>query len=303
MSWRDHLGDSGIHLIAPYFGQRSISRDGRSWNIHGRPREHGWFRWQTNGRSAVPVEDVVVPDESWRAGSSDQAVSVITFGTRIIIRSNLGQRWLGRVLLMTPGPVFRSLRVVPAEVPGTLSYGAAREQRYVVIKDEPWALGTTLHDVIDAFDEGKESLDHIAGGIPLVLREAFYLAVEDRKIREEMAREARARAAAAELAAQAAARQASFEERARLALAMGGAEYIGSRDTYVAGEKEVRYRFRHERLACVVVCDTLGIVEAGICLTDHYTGEKGDRLLTLESLPSVVGQAIDEGLLHPYREW
>ena len=63
----------------------------------------------------------------------------------------------------------------------------------------------------------------------------------------------------------------------------------------------VQYRFRQQRLECVVERHTLRVVDAGVCLEDHDTGEKGDRELTLESLPPVVGQAIDEGRLVVWR--
>ena len=36
-------------------------------------------------------------------------------------------------------------------------------------------------------------------------------------------------------------------------------------------------------------------------LTDESTGEKGDTRFTLESLPTVVQQAMDEGILVVYR--
>jgi hypothetical protein len=51
----------------------------------------------------------------------------------------------------------------------------------------------------------------------------------------------------------------------------------------------------------VVDRNTLQVVDSGICLTDHHTGEKGDAYFTLESLPPVVGQAMDEGVLVVYR--
>ena len=47
--------------------------------------------------------------------------------------------------------------------------------------------------------------------------------------------------------------------------------------------------------------DTLRIVDAGICLEDHATGEKGDTYFTLESPPGVVRQAIREGQLVVWR--
>ena len=43
------------------------------------------------------------------------------------------------------------------------------------------------------------------------------------------------------------------------------------------------------------------IIDSGICLQDHNTGEKGDTYFTLESLPAVIRQADREGKLVVYR--
>ena len=62
----------------------------------------------------------------------------------------------------------------------------------------------------------------------------------------------------------------------------------------------MRFRFRRQRFECV--CDeALRIVDSGICLVDHATGERGDTRFTLESLPAVIGQAMDEGRLVRFR--
>jgi hypothetical protein len=42
-------------------------------------------------------------------------------------------------------------------------------------------------------------------------------------------------------------------------------------------------------------------VDSGICLVDHGTGERGDTRFTLESLPGVVGEAMDLGRLVVFR--
>ena len=62
-----------------------------------------------------------------------------------------------------------------------------------------------------------------------------------------------------------------------------------------AGQLEVRYRFMDERF--VTVCDaiTLQVYDAGVCL--GHGAERGDRLLTLDSLPSVIREAIDTEVL------
>ena len=66
------------------------------------------------------------------------------------------------------------------------------------------------------------------------------------------------------------------------------------------GEWLVKYRVDGQRLACV--CNTnLQIIDAGVCLVDHGTNEKGDTYFTLESLPAVIRQAIREGKLVVWR--
>jgi len=48
--------------------------------------------------------------------------------------------------------------------------------------------------------------------------------------------------------------------------------------TSARGREElvVTYRFRGRRLECVVDARTLRVVDAGVCLTDHDTHERGD---------------------------
>ena len=92
-----------------------------------------------------------------------------------------------------------------------------------------------------------------------------------------------------------------FEAAAREALRLSGAELLDARPAYGRGEMIVQYRFRRRRLECVVDRATLRVSDAGICLTDEVTGERGDTYFTLESLPAVVGEAMDRSLLVVYR--
>ena len=57
------------------------------------------------------------------------------------------------------------------------------------------------------------------------------------------------------------------------------------------GTVEVRWMFRGQRLSSVVVEDGLSVIDSGLCLS----GE--DSLLTLDSLPGVVRQAMDDDVL------
>ena len=95
--------------------------------------------------------------------------------------------------------------------------------------------------------------------------------------------------------------QMDFEAAAKAALKVGGAEYLDSHPGYGRREMVVQYRFENRRLECVVNTQTLTVIDSGICLTDHRTGEKGDTYFTLESLPAVVRQAIQLNKLVVYR--
>ena len=85
------------------------------------------------------------------------------------------------------------------------------------------------------------------------------------------------------------------------ALSRSGSELLDHRPDFSRGQLIVQFRFRRRRFECVVNSTTLQVVDSGICLTDEYTGERGDTRFTLESLPPVIGQAMDEGVLHVYR--
>lgn len=86
-------------------------------------------------------------------------------------------------------------------------------------------------------------------------------------------------------------RGASPAERAARALDVAGAEFLDSR-SLDGGLIEVTYRFLGQRFISVVDEHTLQVVDAGICLSGS------DRLVTLESLPSVIREGMDDGVLN-----
>jgi hypothetical protein len=98
-----------------------------------------------------------------------------------------------------------------------------------------------------------------------------------------------------------------FEQAARAALAVGNATYLDHRQSYQENEMVVRFQFGNRQFECVCHAKTLRIIDAGICLVAHHgdpdfkAGEKGDNFLTLESLPSVIGQAEREAKLVIFR--
>jgi hypothetical protein len=171
---------------------------------------------------------------------------------------------------------------------------------------------------IRAYEDKAESIDHIKGVTP-ALDLAFRWISYQRKMAEERraelerirAEEERKRAEAERVvqmmkdAGTAIGRREvlkrDFESAAREALRVSGAELLDARASYNKGEMVIQYRFQHQRLECVVEKDTLRVIDAGVCLTDHDTGVKGDRLFTLESLPGVIGEALELGKLVVWR--
>ena len=83
----------------------------------------------------------------------------------------------------------------------------------------------------------------------------------------------------------------SFRDRADRALTAAGAELSDCR-SLGNGLSEVTYRFMGERFITVVNEDSLQVVDAGICLSGS------DRMVTLESLPSVIREGYDTDQLN-----
>lgn len=98
-----------------------------------------------------------------------------------------------------------------------------------------------------------------------------------------------------------------FAEAAKAALSVSGAVYLDHRPAPTRGEMIVKYRYSNRRFECVCNARTLRITDAGICLKAEYDqdgfeeGTRGDSWFTLESLPTVVGEAIARGQLVVFR--
>jgi hypothetical protein len=170
--------------------------------------------------------------------------------------------------------------------------------------------------VLEAFLDQRTSVAHLRGVSPALdaafrmeswqRTEAERRRLELERIRreeeEKRQREGRRRALVEKLGDGEGRREMAlhdFDAAARAALAVGGAVFLDAKKLR-ANEWAVRYRLDRQKLECV--CDErLRIIDAGICLTDHETAEKGDRYFTLESLPGVALQAQRERKLVIFR--
>ena len=310
MSWRDLLSKADEREILPWVGGRTLRKGMRVWALNGKlPPEHGWYEFQTNGRKAHVLKPADRPEFSrWHT-----------------IRGFLvGNRFIRESAHVDPDP--KTIRAASEElflIDDTLDrfvlVNAARmsDDGPLLYAGMAMPLGVE-NDVLNAFLDRAPSLDHIKG-VPPALDAAFRMESHQREEAdrrraelEQLRRIEEARRAAEERRQTLVRKlgdaegrremaQIDFDEAARAALTVGGAEFIDARRAPNANEMIVRYRLDHRRFECVCDKYTLRIVDAGICLTDHHTGEKGDTRFTLESLPSVVREAINEDVLHVFR--
>jgi len=308
MGWRDLITEEELAVVAPWMGGRSLHSGGRTRTITGTlPEEHGWYRFSVRPRAAEVVEAAMAAPE--RLGWMQTGFLV---GNRFVPdyaqSGQLEGRLAGRfaqVHLLEEG-LERFARI---------EVGAMRQHGNLVYRGLAFPLGPE-DEVLTAFLDKNSSIHDVKGVIPS-LQAAFDLECYERDKADERRREL------LRLREEEAARRARDEERQRLAeslgngagrremarvdfhsaataaLAVGGAELLDARSGR-GGERVVRYRLDGRRYECV--CDSqMRIIDAGVCLTDETTGEKGDTFFTLESLPAVIRQADREGVLVVYR--
>jgi hypothetical protein len=310
MGWRALLQTADEKLASPWVGGRSLRRGERAWTIDGElPREHGWYTFELRSRTAA----VQGPGEN-PSGLLGHRVRGYLVGDRIVddhVRVDPDPaRIIGcsePVNLLEPG-LDRFARVAA---------GRMFEGGPLVFDRQEMPLGPE-EAVLQAFLDGKESVDDIPA-VPPALDAAFrmeaYRRQQARRRREELERlrreeeerraaEERRRALFEQLGDARGRREMArvdFGEAARAALAVGGAVYLDHRKAYGRNEMVVRFRLNGRRFECTCDARTLRIIDSGICLIDHGTGEKGDDYFTLESLPGVIEQAERERRLVVFR--
>jgi len=323
--WKEFIAPAKV-LLLPWFGGADLfSADGQRWGIQGkRPPELGFWRFICGAaRSAIWVE-ADEPEENYQS-----SLSKLVTGPNDVIRGYcIGDRLLREPLSTFTGiqpTTFRDLVLTTTEklyfVPVGLTrfeYVSARrwpghktDTYWVFYKEEESPCGKE-RQANELFQDGVPTI-HAVPGVTPALTFAFSLlrrqqadeeaernriakAREEARLKAE--REAQLvvlRAEAEKITGTGEARRAlaavDFRAAAKAALLVGGAELLDVRPHTVKGEMVVAYRCEGHRLGCIV--DTqLRIVSAGICLTDHDTDETGDELLTLESLPAVVKEAV-----------
>lgn len=307
MTFRELLQEDEL-LVRPWVGGRAIWQGVRGWTLQGAlPPEHGWHAFRARGRKAHwlgPAEP--------QAHTLKNRVSGYLAGDRLVVDEAGGDPYAA----LRPARALAAAERVWLVEPGLERFSRVAAGRPfpggpLVFVGLELPLGPEA-DALAAFLDRAPSLTSVRG-VPPALDAAFRLESWWRAERERAAAEAAERAAALRAQAAFLARvgsgesrralaQVDFEGAARRALAVGGAELLDHRPAAQAGQRAVRFRLDGARYACTCEERTLRIVDAGICLTDHETGERGDERFTLESLPAVIRQADREGLLVVFRE-
>ena len=291
----------------------------RTWTIkHRLPREYGWYRFQTDTRTATLDAD-----------SKDVAGAVIVDLHHHVKGFLVGNRLVKDDVQVDLTNIISSSEEVHLIADGLDRFarvvaGRTHENGPLVFCSEEMPLGME-NDVMIAYLDKFSSVNHIKG-VPPALDVAFRLEskqredAEKRRIElERLRREEEEKRAAEERRAQIVARlgdgagrramaAVDFPEAAKAALAVGGAEFLDHRKVAHRNEMIVRFRFNGRRFECV--CDmNLHIIDSGICLVSHDDdddegfgeGERGDDRFTLESLPVVIAEAMARGILHVFR--
>ncbi len=310
MGWRDHLQTGNETLVGPWVGGRILRSRERSWAIVGRlPREFGWFRWKLKNRAAT-VDGPVDRDSS----QLDWKVRGYLIGDRILLD----------LAKIDPDP--RKI-VEQSEAVFIIDEGLDKFVRITagrICEDGPlfyegldMPLGPE-EDVLGAFLDRASSVSHIPNvtpGLDAAFRmESFQRSEAERRraeaerlrreVEERIRREEHRRQIAETLGTGQGRRAMAaidFAEAARAALRVGGADFLDHRPSGEPGEMIVRFRLEHRRFECTCNERTLQIIDSGICLTGHESGIRHDDQFTLESLPGVIREAIDLGVLVIFR--
>lgn len=310
MGWADLLSQKET-VTVPWTGGRSLAHGARHWSIKGRmPQEHGWHGFEVDGSRKARWTGAVDPDFSFDEGRKTVVGYLVgnyllPDGVSVVLDPNTVTDQGVEVHLITED-LERFARVVAVK---------AENGDFVFLREE-FPLGPE-DQVRMVYQDRGDSVVHIAELTPaldlafrwetrlrLDREEARRLAEERRQAEEAEQKAANRRAHIAEQLGTGEGRRAmaqiDFEAGARAALATAGAELLDHRKMRGRDEWEVDFRYMERRFQCT--CDTnLQIIDSGICLHDHRTGERGDAYFTLESLPTVLAQAINEHRLHIYR--
>jgi len=325
VDYRKFLGKEEERVL-PYFGGAFLHAADRRLRLATEPQAPGWYRFRVKGREATPlgpaepeameslpsVRGHLVGDRLVREGSVAERVQFLPEEEPPRLTPARARRWHSGELLfdmldfeseaeeaarraLEEDTSLAQVKGVPATLRSAFSYAVLEaESRRLGIPAVPRELRPHLGAVAEkGRPEAERALRALAAERVLAARE-----MEELNRRRQLAGMAQqavaAQAAMAQLRAQAPrgrhgrVREEDAIARAELSLEAAGARMRSAR-ALGNGNLEVIFTFMDERFISVVNANTLQVVDSGICLGHP----PADELVTLESLPSVIKEAID----------
>jgi hypothetical protein len=302
MNWRALL-ETKTQVTYPWTGGRHLHLGARVVTVHGRPpREPGWYIFEV-GTTAQLIGPSETDGDSLR-----DVVRGYLVGDHLMSRQLEGRGFCVRCQLFERSPCRRcGTRAVamerihlaePLPLFTLVSAGRTSEAGPLIYRQIEFSSGVE-DEVRDAFDRGT-GIENIKG-VPYDLRAAYELQVQERQRIEEVRRHAEILRVVGTAEGRRALADTDYETAAKEALRVSGAVLLSVRPSPKQGEHFVRFRFLDQNFEAVAD-DQLRIVDAGICLTAHdydqwEDGTRGDTWFTLESLPDVIREARDLGVL------
>lgn len=312
VDYKKFLAKADEEVVVPYLGGPLVSLADRAVRLKASaPLEPGYYRFRLSGRNASPLGPADRPD----LGHLPSRTGHFIGGYLALEGGRFGR------LELCPETETEALAPVRARAlpDGTLLFDEACFETEVELAarealddgrplDDIKGVGATLRAAFAvglALRAGRErgiaiSPAEARGAIADICARgaaaaaALVLGIETRRIEHDAERRAslhderiRRASSRAVNAARALPRgSADPIERAEEALRLAGARFLSARR--LSDEQlEVRYAFEGERFVTIVSAATLQVLDAGICLAG------ADREVTLDSLPSVVREAVE----------
>ena len=308
MGWKDLLQTGDERVTLPWLGGRTLYSAAQRWSIQGRlPKEYGWHTFRVVNREAhaegpaearpdllqhtvrgylvgdrLVADDIHVDPDPKHIAEFSEKVFLLDDGMDRFARVRAGR-------INREGPlVYQGLEMPLGQEDQVLEAFLDQTTSLALIKSVSPALDAAFR---------MESWQRAEAERRRAELERLRREEEEKRQREERRKELVKKLGDGEGRREMALHD--FDAAARAALAVGGAVFLDAKRLR-HNEWAVRYRLDRQKFECV--CDErLRIIDAGICLTDHDTNERGDTFFTLESLPGVVQQAQRERKLVIFR--
>jgi len=320
LDYRKFLGKEEERVL-PYLGGAFLHAADRRLRLATEPAVPGWYRFRIKGREATPlgpaepealdllpsVRGHLVGERLVREGAIAERVHFLPEEEPPQLSPCRARRWHSGELLfetldfeseaeeavrraLEEDAALAQVKGVPATLRSAFAYAVLEEEsRRLGIPAAPAELRPHLGQVAEqGRTEAERALRALAAERVLAQREMMEL----NQRRQVVALAQQAVEAQERLAVQGGRQRRGGEAdavaRAELALEAAGARMRSARGLG-NGNLEVIFTFMNERFISVVNMATLQVVDSGICLGHPPR----DELVTLESLPSVIKEAID----------